>query len=106
MPVRRALAGPRIDQIEVHPRECLLRDIERGQSFGGILAFEALTSASGLPLPRSLTLSNVPSSVPLLLEDVEALLAEHGGDGARFDATHVCRASPRPSALRPMARWG
>jgi len=70
-----------------------------GQSFGGILAFEALTSASGLPLPRSLTLSNVPSSVPLLLEDVEALLAEHGGDGARFDATHVCRASPRPPAL-------
>jgi len=70
-----------------------------GQSFGGILSFEALTSASGLPVPCSLTLSNVPSSVPLLLEDVAALLADLGGDGARFDATHVCRTTPRPQAL-------
>ena len=75
-----------------------------GQSFGGILAFEALTSVSGdddvgLPIPRSLTLSNVPSSVPLLLEDVAALLAELDGDAARFDATHVCRTTPRPPAL-------
>lgn len=70
-----------------------------GQSFGGILAFEALTTGRGLPVPRSLTLSNVPSSVPMLLEDVEALLADLGGDGARFDATHVCRTTPRPPAL-------
>ena len=70
-----------------------------GQSFGGILAFEALTSDSDLPIPRSLTLSNVPSSVPLLLEDVAALLADLDGDGARFDATHVCRTTPRPLAL-------
>lgn len=70
-----------------------------GQSFGGILAFEALAADSGLPMPRSLTLSNVPSSVPLLLEDVAALLADLGGDGALFDATHVCRTSPRPPAL-------
>ena len=39
-----------------------------GQSFGGILAFEALSSGLGLPLPRSLTLSNVPSSVPMSAE--------------------------------------
>jgi proline iminopeptidase len=70
-----------------------------GQSFGGILAFETLSSASGPALPRSLSLSNVPSSVPLLLEDVAALLADLGGDGSRFDATHVCRATPRPAAL-------
>ena len=60
-----------------------------GQSFGGILAFEALTAVGGLPVPRSLTLSNVPSSVPLLLEDVACLLADLGGDSARFEATHV-----------------
>ena len=71
-----------------------------GQSFGGILAFEALTAVSGPPLPRSLTLSNVPSSVPTLLEDVAALLADLDGDGSRFDATHVCRTSPRPAALQ------
>lgn len=70
-----------------------------GQSFGGILAFEALTSNSGPPGPRSLTLSNVPSSVPLMLDDVAALLADLGGDGSRFDATHVCRRTPRPAAL-------
>lgn len=71
-----------------------------GQSYGGILAFEALTSVNGPPAPRSLTLSNVPSSVPILLEDVVALLAEVDGDGSRFDATHVCRATPRPPALQ------
>jgi proline iminopeptidase len=70
-----------------------------GQSFGGILAFETLTAASGPPLPRSLTLSNVPSSVSFLLEDVAALLADLGGDSSRFDSTHVCRTSPRPAAL-------
>ena len=70
-----------------------------GQSFGGILAFEALTAVSGPPLPLSLTLSNVPSSVPVLLEDVAALLADLGGDASRFEATHVCRTSPRPPAL-------
>jgi len=70
-----------------------------GQSFGGILAFEALTAESGPPVPRSLTLSNVPSSVPLLLEEVASLLADLGGDSSRFDATHVCRTSPRPPAL-------
>jgi alpha-beta hydrolase superfamily lysophospholipase len=70
-----------------------------GQSFGGILAFEALAPNSGLPVPRSLTLSNVPSSVPVLLEDVAALLAHLDGDGARFDVTHVCRTPPRPPEL-------
>ena len=70
-----------------------------GQSFGGILAFEALAPNSGLPLPRSLTLSNVPSSVPVLLEEVAALLAHLDGDGARFDVTHVCRTTPRPPEL-------
>ena len=70
-----------------------------GQSFGGILAFETLNAASGPPPPRSLSLSNVPSSVPVLLEDVVALLADLGDDGSRFDATHVCRAIPRPAAL-------
>jgi proline iminopeptidase len=70
-----------------------------GQSFGGILAFEALTATAGPPLPRTLSLSNVPSSVPCLLEDVAALLADLDGDGARFDATHVCRVTPRPAAL-------
>lgn len=70
-----------------------------GQSFGGILAFEALSAAAGLPPPRSLTLSNVPSSVPVLLEEVAALLAELGGDGSRFDATHVCRLAERPAPL-------
>ena len=70
-----------------------------GQSFGGILAFEALTTVSDLPVPRSLTLSNTPSSVPLLLEDVAGLLADLGGDSSSFDATHVCRATPRPPAL-------
>ena len=71
-----------------------------GQSFGGILAFETLTAAQGPPLPRSLTLSNVPSSVPVLLEEVAILSADLGGDGARFDATHVCRLASRPAALR------
>ncbi len=70
-----------------------------GQSYGGILAFETLTAAAAPPPPRSLTLSNVPSSVPVLLEDVAALLAGLGGDGSRFDATHVCRTTPRPAAL-------
>jgi pimeloyl-ACP methyl ester carboxylesterase len=70
-----------------------------GQSFGGILAFEALTTADGPPLPNSLVLSNVPSSVPVLLEEVAAQLADLGGDGSRFDATHVCRTMPRPAAL-------
>ena len=70
-----------------------------GQSFGGILAFEALTSNSGLPNPRSLSLSNVPSSVPLLLEEVEGLMHTLDGDGARFEATHICRATPRPPEL-------
>ncbi|MFO7629827.1 MAG: alpha/beta fold hydrolase [Prochlorococcaceae cyanobacterium] len=70
-----------------------------GQSFGGILAFEALSSDAGLPIPRSLTLSNVPSSVPLLLEEVAALLANLDGDAARFDAAHVCRRTPRPAEL-------
>ena len=71
-----------------------------GQSFGGILAFETLTAADGPPLPRSLSLSNVPSSVPALLEDVTSLLADLDGDGSRFEATHVCRATPRPAALQ------
>ena len=70
-----------------------------GQSFGGILAFEALTSELGLPLPRSLTLSNVPSSVPVLLAEVAALLTDLGGDAGRFDAVHVCRTTPRPPEL-------
>jgi len=70
-----------------------------GQSFGGILAFEALTTGSNLPLPRSLTLSNVPSSVPILLEEVASLLADLDGDAARFDATHGCCRTPRPPAL-------
>jgi pimeloyl-ACP methyl ester carboxylesterase len=70
-----------------------------GQSFGGILAFEALTSGAGLPAPRSLSLSNVPSSVPVLLEEVAALLADLGGDAGRFEATHVCRTTPRPPEL-------
>lgn len=70
-----------------------------GQSFGGILAFEALTSNAGLQPPRSLTLSNVPSSVPLLLEEVAALLANLEGDATRFDAAHVCRTTPRPPEL-------
>lgn len=70
-----------------------------GQSFGGILAFEALTSELGLPLPRSLTLSNVPSSVPVLLAEVAALLADLDGDAAGFDAAHVCRSTPRPPEL-------
>lgn len=69
------------------------------QSFAGILAFEALTSDSALPLARSLTLSNVPSSVPVLLEDVERLLADLDGDTDRFAAVHMCRMSPRPPAL-------
>lgn len=70
-----------------------------GQSFGGILAFETLIAASGPPLPRSLSLSNVPSSVPALLEEVAALLADLDGDGSRFEATHVCRLASRPAAL-------
>lgn len=70
-----------------------------GQSFGGILAFEALNAASGPPLPRSLSLSNVPSSVPVLLEEVAALLAALDGNDSRFDATHVCRLASRPAAL-------
>jgi pimeloyl-ACP methyl ester carboxylesterase len=70
-----------------------------GQSFGGILAFEALSSNAGLPVPHSLTLSNVPSSVPVLLEEVAALLAHLDGDAARFDTTHVCRTRPRPPEL-------
>jgi pimeloyl-ACP methyl ester carboxylesterase len=70
-----------------------------GQSFGGILAFEALSSNAGLPVPHSLTLSNVPSSVPVLLEEVAALLAHLDGDAARFDTTHVCRTTPRPPEL-------
>ncbi len=63
------------------------------------LAFEALTSELGLPLPRSLTLSNVPSSVPVLLAEVAALLADLDGDAAGFDAAHVCRSTPRPPEL-------
>jgi len=70
-----------------------------GQSFGGILAFEALTTVGGPPVPNSLTLSNTPSSVPLLLEDVAVLLADLDGDSSSFDATHVCRTTPRPPAL-------
>jgi len=70
-----------------------------GQSFGGILAFEALSTADGPPLPYSLVLSNVPSSIPVLLEEVAAQLADLGGDGSRFDTTHVCRTTPRPAAL-------
>lgn len=70
-----------------------------GQSFGGILAFEALTAASAPALPRSLCLSNVPSSVPLLLEEVASLMADLDGDAARFDTNHVCRTTPRPEAL-------
>lgn len=71
-----------------------------GQSFGGILAFETVTAVSGPALPRSLSLSNVPSSVPVLLEDVGALLADLGGDGSRFEETHVCRLTPRPAPLQ------
>ena len=71
-----------------------------GQSFGGILAFETLIAAGAPPPPRTLTLSNVPSSVPVLLEEVAALLADLGGDGSRFEATHVCRLAPRPAALQ------
>jgi len=70
-----------------------------GQSFGGILAFETLTADAGPAPPRSLSLSNVPSSVPVLLEEVSALLAGLGGDGTRFEATHICRATPRPAPL-------
>jgi pimeloyl-ACP methyl ester carboxylesterase len=70
-----------------------------GQSFGGILAVEALSSNAGLPVPHSLTLSNVPCSVPVLLEEVAALLAHLDGDAARFDTTHVCRTTPRPPEL-------
>ncbi len=70
-----------------------------GQSFGGILAFEALTTKTNLPAPRSLTLANVPSSVPILLEEVASLLADLDGDASRFDAIHGCRTTPRPPAL-------
>jgi pimeloyl-ACP methyl ester carboxylesterase len=70
-----------------------------GQSFGGILAFEALTTKTNLPAPRSLTLANVPSSMPILLEEVASLLADLDGDASRFDTIHGCRTTPRPPAL-------
>lgn len=62
-----------------------------GQSFGGILAFETLNAASGPPPPRSLSLSNVPSSVPVLLEDVAALLAAYapGHPGSHWRGVDV-----------------
>jgi hypothetical protein len=70
-----------------------------GQSFSGILAFDELTAESGLSVPRSITLSNVPSSAPSLLKNAAALLADLGGESPRFDVTHVCRMSPRRPTL-------
>jgi pimeloyl-ACP methyl ester carboxylesterase len=54
-----------------------------GQSFGGILAFEALTAASGPPLPRSMPLSNV-----VMLPGVahHALLERPAAYGAQLKA--------------------
>ena len=37
--------------------------------------------------------------MPLLLEEVEGLMQVLEGDAARFEATHICRATPRPPEL-------
>ena len=74
-------------------------DVDRyhlyGQSWGGLLAFLKASSADGPP-PLSLTLSNTPSSVPLVEAEAGAL-AEKCKDASAFMDRHNYRGeSPSP----------
>ena len=68
-----------------------------GQSWGGLLAFQHLTLDEGGALPygaQTLTLSNTPSSVPLVEVEAQRLLTDCDGDVEAFMAKHNYRGGP------------
>ena len=65
-----------------------------GQSWGGILGFEAVHAGLGDRL-QSLTLSNAPASVALVEAEARRLI-DAAGSAEAFMARHNCRADPVP----------
>ena len=65
-----------------------------GQSWGGILGFEAVHAGLGDRL-QSLTLSNAPASVPLVEAEAGRLI-DAAGSAEAFMARHNCQADPVP----------
>ena len=91
--LRSVLQGLRLQQYHLY-----------GQSWGGLLAAQLVgTESCILPsrtrLPRSLTLSNAPSSVALVEAEAGRLVDECGGDVAQFMAKHSCVIEPQPKLL-------
>ena len=103
--------APSRDKVEYSPRAfaedlaVLLRELGLtrfhlyGQSWGGLLAFEYLTSplAAGAEC-LSLTLSNCPTSVSLAVSEA-GRLADACNGVKDFNARHVCRLAAYPRAL-------
>ena len=77
-----------------------------GQSWGGLLAAELVSSLPGMsiapshaPPPLSLTLSNTPTSVALAEEEASRLVEACGGEQEAFMAQHNLRVEPQPQRL-------
>ena len=76
-----------------------------GQSWGGLLAFFHLSDAASEdgdrtpPLTLTLTLSNTPTSVPLIEAEASRLLAEYDGAVDAFMAAHNYRGIEQPPQL-------
>ena len=70
-----------------------------GQSWGGILAFEAVRTGELGDEIKSLILSNVPPNVAAVEADANRLLEEAGGDVELFMARHNCRVVPQPKQV-------
>ena len=73
-----------------------------GQSWGGLLAFEYANreKLAGRSGPVSLTLSNTPTSVPLVESEAGRLVRDECGDQVElFMQRFNCRAEPAPEAL-------
>ena len=70
-----------------------------GQSWGGLLAVEHVSTLSDGAAPLTLTISNTPSSVQLVEAEAGRLVEACGGDVAAFMQAHNCRLDPQPARL-------
>ena len=68
-----------------------------GQSWGGLLAYLHLRDSD--VMPRSLTLSNTPTSVPVVEAEVARLVEALSGSVDEFMSRHNCRTSEQPPEL-------
>lgn len=77
-----------------------------GQSWGGLLAFEHLvqdaddTGRRALAAPLTLTLSNTPTSVPMVEAEAGRFIQDEcEGDVDAFMSKHNCRLEEKPASL-------